>query len=281
MAYIIDQNVMESAKPRLAKRRQGIFWILTVPAHGFTPFLPQPCKWIRGQLECGKEGYLHWQIIVAFGQKKSIQGVRDCFGPYHCELTRSDAAAEYCWKSDTRVAGTQFELGVKPIQRNSAIDWESVWELAKSGKIESIPASIRVQSYRTVRAIASDFSQPIGIERKVVVYWGRTGSGKSRRAWEEAGLEAYPKDPRSKFWCGYRGQKHVVMDEFRGDVAVGHLLRWFDRYPVNVEIKGSSTVFAAECIWVTSNLSPDLWYPDLDDETKCALRRRIVVTHFN
>jgi len=29
---------------------------------------------------------------------------------------------------------------------------------------------------------------------------GTTGMGKSRRAWEEAGLNAYPKDPRSKFW---------------------------------------------------------------------------------
>lgn len=200
---------------------------------------------------------------------------------YSSELTRSDAAAEYCWKLDTRIDGTQFDLGVKPIRRNSHIEWEHVWELAKRGEIESIPASIRVQSYRTIRSIASDFSHPIGIEREVVVYWGRTGTGKSRRAWDEAGLDAYPKDPRSKFWCGYRGQKHVVMDEFRGDVAVGHLLRWFDRYPVNVEIKGSSTVFAAERIWITSNICPDAWYPDLDVETKAALRRRLKVTHFN
>lgn len=115
-----------------------------------------------------------------------------------------------------------------------------------------------------------------------MVFWGRTGSGKSRRAWDEATIEAYPKDPRTKFWDGYKDHKYVVIDEFRGGIDVSHLLRWFDRYPVIVEVKGSSVVLRAEKIWITSNLSPDQWYPDLDDETKAALRRRFQqVVHFN
>lgn len=43
------------------------------------------------------------------------------------------------------------------------------------------------------------------VERVVQVYWGTTGTGKSHRAWAEAGITAYPKDPLSKFWDGYRG----------------------------------------------------------------------------
>jgi len=112
------------------------------------------------------------------------------------------------------------------------------------------------------------------------VFWGRSGSGKSRRAWEEAGLDAYPKDPRTKFWCGYRGQVNVVIDEFRGGIDIGHLLRWLDRYPVIVEIKGSSTVLSAERIWITSNIPPESWYPDVDAETMVALKRRLKVIHF-
>jgi len=34
----------------------------------------------------------------------------------HWELSRSDAAAEYVWKEDTRVPGTQFEFGSRPFQ---------------------------------------------------------------------------------------------------------------------------------------------------------------------
>lgn len=199
----------------------------------------------------------------------------------HCELTRSDAADEYVWKEETRIAGTQFELGRKPHRRNNAADWELIWESAKSGAINDIPANVRVQHYRTLRTIASDYSEPLPMERQIYVFCGRTGSGKSRRAWDEAGFSAYPKDPRSKFWDGYRDQKHVVIDEFRGGIDISHLLRWLDRYPVIVEIKGSSTCLVARQIWITSNLDPNEWYPLLDNETKQALLRRLNIVHFN
>jgi len=77
------------------------------------------------------------------------------------------------------------------------------------------------------------------------------------------------------------GQENVVLDEFRGGIDISHLLRWFDRYPVIVEVKGSSVVLKATKIWITSNISPDDWYPELDAETKAALRRRLTVTHFS
>lgn len=115
----------------------------------------------------------------------------------------------------------------------------------------------------------------------MLLFWGRTGSGKSRRAWQEAGWDAYPKDPRTKFWDGYRGQEHVVVDEFRGGIDVAHLLRWLDRYPVLVEIKGSSVPLTATKIWFTSNLHPRDWYPALDEDTLNALMRRIKITHFD
>jgi len=105
--------------------------------------------------------------------------------------------------------------------------------------------------------------------------------GKSRRAWEEASLDAYPKDPCTKFWDGYRGQKNVVIDEFRGDINVSHILRWFDRYPVNVECKFGAVTLSATTIWITSNVDPRDWYPDVNQDTKDALLRRLTITHFN
>jgi len=255
--------------------------MLTIPYEHFTPYPVPGTSWIRGQLETGERGFVHWQILVAFHQKKSLQGVRILFGPYHAELSRSTAAAEYVWKEDTRVEGTKFEFGCKPIQRNAPNDWESIWELAKQGDLLQIPAQIRVQSYRTLRAINADFAEPTGMERRCHVFWGRTGTGKSRRAWEEAGVDAYPKDPRTKFWCGYRDHEKVVIDEFRGGIDVSHLLRWLDRYPVIVEIKGGSQVLRAIDIWITSNIDPRQWYPDLDQETLDALLRRLNITHFD
>lgn len=125
-----------------------------------------------------------------------------------------------------------------------------------------------------------DNLQPDAIERTIHVFWGRTRTGKSRRAWAEAGLDAYPKNSRTKFWDGYRGQEHVVIDEFRGTVDIANILTWFDRYPVIVEVKGSSVPLVAKTIWVTSNIPPQSWYPDLDRETMDALLERLKIVHF-
>lgn len=265
---------------------QGRYFLSTVPRSdvdflvGYT--LPPEIAYIKGQAEIGEStGYEHWQVLLVTNQKTTRTGVRRLLGGRaHVELSRSAAADEYVWKEDTRIDGTQFEYGRKPIRRNQQRDWDRIWDLAKKGSIEEIPPDIRIQHYRTLRTIKADFAQPEAMVRQVYVFCGRTETGKSRRAWSEAGLDAYPKDPRTKFWDGYRDQEHVVIDEFRGSIDVSHLLRWFDRYPCLVEIKGSATSLVAKKIWITSNLHPDYWFPDLDIETKNALLRRLQITVF-
>lgn len=273
--------------------QQQRYWLLTIPHASFTPYLPTNCVWIRGQLELGHEqrtstddneieaqpdqGYLHWQIVACFRNKVRLGGVRDTFGPFHAEPSRSKAANEYVFKTDTQVVGTQFELGALPMQRSQARDWELVRRSAILGEYSAIPADILIRYYGNLRRITQDHLAPVPLVRKVICYWGPTGVGKSRRVWHEAGPEAYPKDPRTKFWDGYRGQQNIIMDEFRGTIDISHILRWFDRYPCLLEVKGSSQTMRGEFIWVTSNLPPDMWYPDLDELTKEALLRRISV----
>lgn len=262
-------------------RTQGRYWILTIPKDDWEPCLPEGVKYCIGQGEIGETtGYSHWQLLAIFTEKVGLRGCKRAFtDTAHCELSRSEASEDYCTKEETRIVGTEFCFGEKPFKRNSKPDWDKIWELAKSGSILDVPANIRIQNYRTLVQIGSDFASPSAVEREVVCYWGPTGSGKSRRAWDEAGFDAYCKDPRTKFWCGYRGQQRVVMDEFRGGIDISHLLRWFDRYPVNVEIKGSSCPLAAKEIWITSNLPPSSWYPLLDEPTLAALERRLKVIH--
>lgn len=260
---------------------QGRYFLLTIPHQDFLPYLPPSVQYIKGQLEQGAQGYLHWQILVSFPKKVTCAKVKDIFGTTcHVELSRSSAANDYVWKEDSRV-GHMFELGTLALKRNSDTDWEKVRELAKEGKFNDIPADIYIKSYNNLKRIHVDNLQPTGCTKEVYVFWGRTGTGKSKRAWDEATFNAFPKDPCTKWWCGYQGQQNVVIDEFRGQIGISHLLRWLDRYPVVVESKGSSSVLKMEKCWITSNISPDDWYPDLDEETKAALRRRFTqVIHF-
>lgn len=244
--------------------------------------MPSECQYIRGQLEQGKESnYIHWQILVAFKKKIRLGGVKSLFGDKcHAEPSRSKAATEYVWKDDTAITATRFELGKIKLKRNCSDDWEAIRDNAKCGRMDDIPADVYVRYYRSLKNIATDHLQPVEKERNVFVFWGKTGTGKSRRAWREAGLDAYPKDPRCKFWDGYRSHSHVVIDEFRGAIDIAHLLRWFDRYPVIVEVKGGSVVFVADSIWITSNLHPRDWYPGVDTLTMDALLRRLNITQF-
>lgn len=272
----------------MPSKKKARYWLLTIPVDGnenpsWTKSLPDGCRYLKGQQEVGQEtGYRHWQVLASYGKQVTLHRVKEHFGRNcHAEQSRSAAADEYVWKDDTSIVGTRFELGTRAIRRNNETDWARVWECAKCGDFESIEDSIRLQHYRTLRVIRADYSQPIGVERTCYVFWGATGTGKSRRAWDEAGIEAYPKDPRTKWWDGYLDQEHVVIDEFRGSIDPAHLLRWLDRYPVLVEIKGSAIPLKATKVWITSNLSPDEWYPELDEETRKALRRRMEVTHFD
>lgn len=253
--------------------------MLTIPMADWHPeSLPDGVVYLRGQGEEGESGYRHWQLLVVFERSVRLPVCKRTFvDTAHCELSRSSASDAYVWKDDTSIDGTRFELGVKPFRRNSKADWDEIWSTAVDGDLLAIEASIRIQHYRTLRTIRADYSAPVAFEREVVVYHGPTGTGKSRRAWEEASWAAYPKDPRSKFWDGYRDQKHVVFDEFRGGIDIAHILRWFDRYPVLVEIKGASVSLVADKIWITSNLHPRQWYPELDVTTYEALERRLQI----
>lgn len=263
---------------------QARYWLLTIPYEDFTPYLPPQCSYIKGQLEMGSAtGYFHWQLVVYYPKRVTLHYVKLIFGDrVHAEPSRSDAANAYVWKDETAIGGTQFELGKASLHRNDAKDWGLIVSSARSGDFDAIPPDVLVRCYGNLKKIRVDSLQPVPVPKRVFVFWGKTGTGKSRRAWDLAGLDAYPKDPNTKFWDGYSGQPTVVIDEYRGSISISHLLRWLDRYPVIVEVKGSSCVLSATTIFFTSNLDPREWYPDLDSDTKDALFRRFTeIIHFN
>ena len=118
---------------------QARYWILTIPSHLYVPYLPPGYCHVQGQLETGVGGFVHWQLVVSASTKITLASVRATFGPIHAEPSRSDASRAYCWKEDTRVAGTQFELGELPVRRNSKSDWDAILVAARAGRVNQSP----------------------------------------------------------------------------------------------------------------------------------------------
>lgn len=233
--------------------------------------------YIKGQQEIGTSGFRHWQIICYFQKKRTVTATKTQFCvEAHVEPSRSSAVEAYVWKSETKVAGTEFEFGERPLKRNSKTDWDRVLSNAKKNNLEDIPSDIFIRSYSTLNRIGVDFAQPVlRTPQKVIVLWGPSGSGKSHWAFENAGDDYYIKAPLTKWWDGYRGQKTILIDEFRGVIDVSHFLKWVDKYPCAVEKKGSQVYLETTTWYITSNLHPDSWWPTLDDATQQAVKRRI------
>jgi len=162
------------------------------------------------------------------------------------------------------------------LRRNKATDWKKVLESAKSGNLIDIPEDIQIRYYGNLTRIAKDNARPRfrqGIECHVL--YGPTGTGKSYLAFQKAGEMCYVKNPNVKWWDGYRGEECIVVDEFAGRIDITYLLRWIDEYPCMVENKGGALPLAATKFFITSNMHPDLWYPEAAEAHKRALSRRL------
>ena len=141
----------------------GRFWLGTLYQWNPPNELPGlSVVWIKGQRECcPTTGREHWQIIAGFKRQVRLRTVKREVGEGHWEVTRSVAADDYVWKEDTRVAGTQFELGAKPFRRNNATDWDTIKASAMSGELEHIPSDVFVRYYSSLcRRVLAKVEEP-------------------------------------------------------------------------------------------------------------------------
>jgi hypothetical protein len=130
------------------RTQQARIWIGTIPVteeYDINHRL-DGVQYARGQLEEGKSGYRHWQVVCHFGKPVRLAAIKKRFGSgTHWEPTRSSAADSFVWKDDTAVEGTRFEHGSKPIQRSSPKDWDSIVQNARDGRMDQIPSDILVR----------------------------------------------------------------------------------------------------------------------------------------
>lgn len=217
------------------------------------------CSYICYQKEVGENLTPHIQGYIRFNRNKKLSGAKQIIPRAHWEVAKGtfDQNRAYCSKE----GGTEFtERGDAPKQGNRRDLDDFVADIKKGSTISELIDAHGVSVLKFNKGMTflmNSLQPPRDFKTSVNWYWGPTGTGKSRAANLEAGPSAYYKMGGNKWWDGYDGHQHVIVDDFRRDLAPFHeLLKLFDQYPHRVEVKGGSMQFLARTIWITCNKSP-------------------------
>lgn len=238
------------------------------------------CRYIVwGEEVAPSTGTPHLQGVVFFASKKShSQTVASLPDGTWTEASKCvDESIIYAKKE-----GKYEEVGVEPMSRKRKgqcnIDrYQGAWEAAKKGRFDDIPEDIRIRHYSTLKKIHADYVEcPPWVPHENYWFHGPSGCGKSKLA-RERYPEAYIKDPMSRWWDGYNGESHVIVDDFdKYQVAQsGDVKRWCDHYPFMAPVKGGYIKIRPAVVVVTSNYSPEeIWQ---DEQTLNPVRRRFKI----
>jgi len=241
------------------------------------------------QLEqCPTTHRMHIQGYLEVKNKIGMKGVKEILGDptAHIERRRGTQgqAVDYCSKTNTKVAGP-WEYGKKSEGQGERCDLLALTEGIKNGLtiydiVEQFPGQFIRYNRGIERMMAiKDERNMDDREIEVAVLWGGTGSGKTRIVMKNRenmyirGLASYGQT----WWDGYRGQESILFDEFYGQVKLSDMLRYLDRYPLQIPIRGGYTYARWKKVFITSNTPPWEWYANAGapKEVLAAFRRRI------
>lgn len=267
-------------------------WVFTMnnPAVELDFLVDEPeLEYAVYQMEVGAEGTPHYQGYLMFKRQVYRNWVsRLLIDGCHLEVARGSPAQarNYCTKEETRMPGTEFmEIGVFPELANQGKrkDLEMVYESLISGITLAEYSHEHFGAFAKYPRLYERF-QEAQIEGRTGaelcechLLVGKPGTGKSSYAHSESlRLGGYRKQS-GKWWDGYRGERLVVLDDFRGSFcSITDFKHWVDRYPLRVEAKGTFVNLAATRFLITSNLGPlEWWKEEAVGAEKEAITRRI------
>ena len=215
------------------------------------------------------QGYCEYENPVTLGRLK-----KDISDRVHIEKRRGtqEQAIKYCKKD-----GNWWEKGEKKPGQGYRTDLEEVAADVQGGKsLQEIAEEHPVQWIKYNRGITSlrnTEKRAKWRDVEVVVYWGETGTGKTREAMKEESIYKLNQNSNGTLWFdGYDGEKTLLLDDFYGWIKWGELLTLLDGYEYRCQVKGGHVWANWTKVIITSNKHPEKWYDRTDKE---ALWRRI------
>ncbi len=247
-----------------------------------TPFDKDIIRYLIMQREVSPETKRqHWQGYVEFFSDMRLGQVKAVLGECHAEPRRGtrNEARTYCRKESSAVPDTLIEFGfwrVKPSNKRKLCE-----VLESEESLDEIIANNPAMYVRWHRGLDKLFARRYSKKAKVfravevLVFIGKTGTGKTRRAVEEPDHYFLPCSSGRQWFDGYSGQKCLIIDDFYGNIKYSQLLRLLDGYEYQCEIKGGFVWAEWTKVIITSNAQPCDWYQMFNHQIPGALNRRI------
>lgn len=225
------------------------------------------------------QGYIYFTNAITFNSiKKKL--------PNKCHIEKAMGSPQdnvkYCSKEgNTKVRGKQ------PIQGERKDLNEIKDDILKGKTVDEIVKEdpmIYHQYGRTLEKL-EDIAQRSKYRTEMTTCeWitGPTGSGKSHKAFEGFTPEThYNLNTEDHGWFdGYTGQDTVIINDFKGEIKYGTLLKLIDKWPMNVPRRNRQpTPFVSKHIIITSIMRPEDVYHNLYEKDGIdQLLRRITCT---
>lgn len=214
--------------------------------------------------EVGKKGTPHLQGYAELSKRKRFNQLKRKLGnqfSFRRRKGKQRQAIKYCKKD-----GDFVELGQKRVQGERK-DLPAVAEQALDENMRSVVLSGRnLQQIRYAERALYYLEPERRHKPKVFWFWGESGVGKSRKAFEIAEkYDYYWKQDGSKWFDGYDAHECLVLDDVSYDWfadeggVTRRLLAILDRYPCRLQVKGGSRQLRAKVIVITSISEPEFF----------------------
>lgn len=236
--------------------------------------------------EVGEQGTPHLQAYLYKHNNVAFSTIKKIAPRAHIEIAKGTPSdnIKYCSKE-----GDFQEWGERPSQGKRS-DIDNFAKAIASGMteeelIDEHPNEMArfdrfYQRCKNIQLKKKAMDMDAGVE--VHVIWGDAGSGKTRYVYDNHKLTDIYKleigdgSSGSVFWDSYDGEPIILIDDFHSNLKFDYLLRLLDRYPMKLNIKGGYTWRVAKKIYITSNIPPERWYPNISNiELRNALMRRL------
>lgn len=236
-----------------------------------------PIKFLTYGTEHGEKGTLHFQGYCELESRVSFRRITEYFDGCHIEPRRGtqQQAIDYCRKGgvfdtvgEPKVQGDRSDL----LHIKSMLDANSsITSLLDDGVIQN------AQALRLAQNLLRYTDAPRDYKPTVRWFYGKSGAGKTRTALELLPAAYFKTNVSCKWWPNYDGEEDIIIDDLTPDkYPFITMLGLLDRYPYQVEDKGTIREFKGRNIIITACSTPDILYARTDYQGEMSqLERRI------